>query len=92
MTWLQPLTLAGREAILEPLSHDHHDGLCQATLDGDLFKLWYTVVPGVEGMRAEIDRRLGLQEKGLMLTFTPRHAPSGRIVGMTTSMNVDSLN
>jgi RimJ/RimL family protein N-acetyltransferase len=43
-------------------------------------------------MRAEIDRRLSLFEQGTMLPFTVRQLASGRVVGMTTYMNVDSVN
>lgn len=91
MAWLQPVTLAGAHARLEPLSHEHAEGLCQATRDGELWKLWYTAVPSPEGMAAEIDRRLGLHAKGAMLPWTVFDA-AGRIVGMTTYMNVDATN
>jgi N-acetyltransferase len=53
-----PITLKGTHATLEPLSPDHHDGLVEATRDGELWKLWYTSVPSPEGMSLEIDRRL----------------------------------
>jgi RimJ/RimL family protein N-acetyltransferase len=43
-------------------------------------------------MRAEIDRRVGLREAGTMLPFTVRVNDTGRIVGMTTYMNVDAAN
>lgn len=64
----QSITLSGRHATLEPLSQGHHDGLVEATRDGELWKLWYTSVPSPEGMGAEIERRLGLQQAGGPLT------------------------
>ena len=91
MSWPAPVTLQGPHARLEPLSHDHAEGLREATRDGELWKLWYTAVPSPEGMTAEIDRRLGLQAKGLMLPWTVFDA-QGRVVGMTTYMNVDAAN
>lgn len=91
MTWLAPVTLQGPHATLVPLSHDHAEGLRDATRDGQLWQLWYTAVPSPEGMTTEIDRRLGLQAKGLMLPWTVLDA-NGRIVGMTTYMNVDAAN
>jgi RimJ/RimL family protein N-acetyltransferase len=91
MAWLEPLTLTNDHARLEPLSQDHHDGLCEAARDGELWNLWYTAVPSPEGMRAEIERRLALQAQGSMQPFTVR-MPSGRVVGMTTYMNVDHVN
>jgi RimJ/RimL family protein N-acetyltransferase len=39
----------------------------------------------------EIERRLALQAAGLMLPFTVRDA-DGKIVGMTTYMNIDAAN
>lgn len=91
MPWLQPVTLEGPHARLEPLSHDHRDALVEAVKDGELWKLWYTFVPAPEKMGAEIDRRLGLQVSGAMLPFTVRDA-DGKISGMTTYMNVDAAN
>lgn len=95
MTFLEPLTLTGRHVILEPLAEDHHDGLVEAARDGELWTLWYTSVPAPGAMAAEIRRRLFLQEQGTMLPFTTRlidHATGGpgRIIGMTTYMNIDA--
>jgi N-acetyltransferase len=91
MPWLEPVTLSGKYARLEPLKHAHRDGLVEAVNDGELFKLWYTSVPTPENMVKEIDRRLGLQAAGSMLPFTVFDA-DGKISGMTTYMNVDVPN
>ena len=91
MPWLEPVTLRGAHARLEPLSADHYDGLLEAVKDGDLWKLWYTFIPTADSMRSEIDRRLGLQAAGAMLPFTVFDA-DGKIAGMTTYMNVDTPN
>jgi len=91
MSWLAPATLTGQHCALEPLSAEHHDGLVDATRDGELWKLWYTAVPSPEGMAAEIARRLGLQAQGTMLPFTSLDA-QGRIAGMTTFMNADATH
>ncbi|UBH05768.1 GCN5 family N-acetyltransferase [Leucobacter sp. Psy1] len=85
-----PGTLTGRLVTLEPLSHEHHDGLVAAARDGELWNLWYTHVPTPEGMDAEIDRRLGLQEAGSMIPFTTLRNDTGEIIGMTTFMNIDA--
>ena len=86
-----PFTLVGEHVRLAPLSLDHHDGLVEAAGDGDLWRLWYTAVPGPEGMRAEIDRRLALQDAGSMVPFTV-FAADGRIAGMTTYMAIDAAH
>jgi len=91
MPWLEPVTLRGAHARLEPLSPDHCGGLAEAVKDGELWRLWYTFVPTAEGMSKEIDRRLGLQKAGSMLPFTVFDA-EGKIAGMTTYMNVDTPN
>ncbi len=91
MPWPDPVTLAGPHARLEPLSPTHHDALCGAARDGELWQLWYTAVPSPEGMAAEIQRRLGLQAAGSMLPFTVFDA-QGTVVGMTTYMNIDKGN
>jgi N-acetyltransferase len=91
MTWLEPVTLQGPHARLEPLSHDHYDGLVEAVQDGELWKLWYTFIPRAGDMKKEIDRRLGLQAAGVMLPWTVFDA-DGRIAGMTTYMNAELPN
>jgi RimJ/RimL family protein N-acetyltransferase len=82
------VVLHGAHARLDPLSPDHHDALCNAARDGELWRLWYTSVPSPEGMHAEINRRIALTS---MCPFTVFDA-SGRVVGMTTYMNTDAAN
>jgi RimJ/RimL family protein N-acetyltransferase len=91
MTFLEPVILKGAHASLVPLSPDHRDGLAEAVRDGELWKLWYTSIPPPEGMKAEIDRRLGLHRQGRMLPFAVLDA-SGKVAGMTTYMNIDPPN
>lgn len=91
MPWPDPVTLRGRHATLEPLTPAHHDALADAVKDGELWKLWYTSVASPAGMKAEIERRLGLQAKGSMLPFAVLDA-EGTPVGMTTYMNIDAAN
>ena len=89
MPWPDPVTLRGRHATLEPLSHARLDELVEAVKDGELWKLWYTSIPTPGGMSAEIDRRLALQAKGRMLPFAVIDA-AGSCAGMTTYMNIDA--
>lgn len=87
---LKPTSLAGQHVELAPLAMDHKDGLIDAVNDGKLWQLWYTSIPAPDRMAAEIERRLALQAAGTMLPFTVIERPSGRIVGMTTYMNIDA--
>ena len=92
MPWLEPVTLSGRHARLEPLLPEHEAQLAAATADGELWNLWYTTVPRADAVGTEIERRLGLQRAGSMLPFAVRELASGELVGMTTYMNVDASN
>jgi RimJ/RimL family protein N-acetyltransferase len=89
MPFLEPVTLSGELVTLEPLAHSHHDDLVAAVHDGRLWELWYTSVPAPEAMTAEIEARLSQQEAGTMLPFAVRHNDTGRVVGMTTYLNVE---
>ncbi|UIN23017.1 GNAT family N-acetyltransferase [Herbaspirillum frisingense] len=89
MQFLSPITLKGQFATVEPLHPEHHDALIAAVSDGKLWKLWYTAIPKPETMRAEIERRLHLQQQGSMLPFVIRRNDTGALCGMTTYMNAD---
>ena len=89
---LTPFELQGVHARLEPLQASHLAGLQAAVQDGELWNLWYTLIPTPAGMAAEIQRRLSLQDKGSMLPFAVVDVHSQRIVGMTTYMNIDAVN
>lgn len=92
MQFLSPITLKGQFATVEPLHPEHHDALIAAVSDGKLWKLWYTAIPKPESMRAEIERRLHLQQQGSMLPFVIRRNDTGALCGMTTYMNADVAN
>ncbi|WP_156529562.1 GNAT family N-acetyltransferase [Marivivens sp. JLT3646] len=89
--WPAPITLSDTSVTLAPLSQGHAADLIEAAADGELWKLWYTMIPAPDGVEAEIDRRLGLLEKGAMLPFAIL-TPKGQAVGMTTYMNIDAAN
>ena len=89
---LDPVTLSGEFATLEPLAGHHLDGLRAAVADGQLWKLWYTAIPEPDRMAAEIERRLALQDKGSMQPFAIRRNDTGAICGMTTYMNIDAVH
>jgi N-acetyltransferase len=88
MGWPDPVTLTAAHATLVPLTREHHDALCDAARDGQLWKLWYTSVPSPDGMAAEIERRLSLAN---MCPFTVVDA-GGRVVGMTTYMHTEAVH
>jgi RimJ/RimL family protein N-acetyltransferase len=87
---LEAVTLAGELVTLEPLCTGHHDELVDAVLDGRLWELWYTSVPAPEAMHAEIEARLAQQTAGTMVPFAVRRNDTGRVVGMTTYLNIEA--
>ncbi len=91
MSFASAVTLKGEHATLEPLAVWHVAELSDAACDGELHQLWYTPIPTPDDMPAEIQRRLSLQNTGSMLPFTVRNA-AGKVVGMTTYMNIDRIN
>ncbi len=92
MTYADPITLSDEIVSLVPLSLDYEADLKEASEDGELWKLWYTTVPKPADVRAEIDRRLGLQKSGSMCPFAIVENATGKAVGMTTYMNIDDAN
>ena len=87
--WSSSISVEGKYVSAVPLSQQHHNDLVEATQDGDLHKLWYTMVPDSDGMQAEIERRIALPS---MIPFAVIDNSSGRAVGMTTFMNIDRAN
>jgi len=84
--------LEGDYVRLEPLSHERASELSEATEDGKLYDLWYTAIPSPAGMKAEIDRRLGLYEAGTMMPFATIDVATDKAIGMTTFMNIKLEN
>ncbi len=90
--WPEPFSVEGDHVSVVPLTHDHREDLEEAAADGELHRLWYTLVPKSEEVGAEIERRLKLREEGSMLPFSVLDKPDGRAVGMTTYMNIEAAN
>ncbi|WP_294225218.1 GNAT family protein [uncultured Shimia sp.] len=86
--WPAPITLTGTYVSLELLSQDHAPDLADASADGDLAALWYTMVPAPTDVPTDIDARLATPG---MTPFAILDA-SGKAVGMTTFMNADQTN
>ncbi|MEJ7138947.1 GNAT family N-acetyltransferase [Amphibiibacter pelophylacis] len=91
MTFTTDISLIGQHVQLVPLRPEHETDLIAAVRDGDLWTLWYTLIPPPEGIAAEIQRRLALQRAGSMMPFAVL-TPDGQAVGMTTYMNIDAAN
>lgn len=92
MSFIDPVTLTGRHAVLEPLTEAHHDAIVAAASDGALWNLWYTSVPAPAHTREWIANAFAMRERNGSQTFVVRDATSGRIVGSTRYCNVDEGN
>lgn len=92
MSWPIPVTLQGKHVTLIPLSNIYTKELIEAVEDGELWKLWYTMIPSPDQMDEEINRRLKLQEEGTMLPFVVIDNTYSNVAGMTTYMNIDKKN
>ena len=92
MSWLQPTTLRSALVTLAPLDHRHREDLVEAVEDGEMFKLWYTAVPGPEAMGPQIERRISQQAAGAVLPFAIIDNATGKAAGMTNYLNVDAVN
>ncbi len=83
MIELHSTTIEGRGVRLEPLSLDHVEGLEAAAADGELWKLFFTSVPGPGEARSYVEAALAGQEQGHMLPWAVRDLASGDVVGST---------
>lgn len=90
--WPDLFSVEGAHVLVVPLTLDHRDDLVEAATDGELHRLWYTMVPGPDNVGTEIERRLGLRKTGSMLPFAVIDKASGKAVGMTSYMNIDAPN
>lgn len=92
MPWPEAVTLKGDIATIVPLDHSHTADLQEATSDGELHKLWYTTAASAENMTKEIDARLALREAGSMLPFSVISNETGKVIGMTTYLNIEAAH
>jgi RimJ/RimL family protein N-acetyltransferase len=90
--FLEPVTLAGKHATLEPLAREHEDGLRRAAADGELWRLWYTSITPPEKMSAYVAAALDMRERLGAMPFIVRDNAGGDIVGCTRYFNVDAAN
>ena len=92
MRFVDPVTLTGTYASIEPLGREHEEALERAVADGELWRLWYTTVPPPEKMGQYIAIALDMRERLDAMPFVIREKSSGEIVGCTRYFNVDATN
>jgi N-acetyltransferase len=92
VAFIEPVTLHGVHATLEPLGREHEAALSLAADDGEVWRLWYTSVATPEKMGAYIASALDMRERLGAMPFVVRHRSSGDIIGCTRYFNVDAGN
>jgi RimJ/RimL family protein N-acetyltransferase len=90
--FIEPVTLRGEHATLEPLAVEHVPALAQAAADGELWRLWYTSVAAPSMMADYVATALDWRENLGAMPFVIRHNASGDIVGCTRYFAVDAVN
>ena len=92
---IEPVTLSGQHAWLEPLGPEHEDEVRAAAADGELWKLWYTSVPSPEKVGDWLATALDMRERLGAMPFVVREmrdGQPGKVVGATRLFNVDEAN
>lgn len=89
---LVPIVLEGELVVLEPLSGDHHDGLCKVGLHPSIWTWSSTAIVSPGDMKAYMDTALQWQSEGTALPFAIIDKKSGAVVGSTRFANIDSEN
>jgi len=92
MAFVEPVALEGRHVRIEPLAHEHAEGVRAAAADGELWRLWYTSVPAPDKTTEWIDIALDVRQRLGAMPFVVREKPGGDIVGATRYFNVDAPN
>lgn len=92
MAFVEPVTLKGERATLEPLGPQHEAALRDAAADGELWRLWYTSVAPPDKMSDYISLALDTRERLGAMPFAVRDNATGAVVGCTRYFNVDAAN
>jgi len=90
--FVEPVTLAGTHATLEPLARSHLPAVAVAAADGELWRLWYTSVPAPQNTEKWLDAALDMRERLGAMPFVVRDNARGSVVGSTRYFNVDAAN
>lgn len=83
MIEIAPAVLEDHGVRLEPLATRHAPQLAEAVRDGELWRLWFTVVPDPTQIETYIAAALAGQNEGHMLPWAVRELTTGAIVGST---------
>jgi len=86
------ITLEGYHVRLEPLEIKHRQGLIDAISDGELWKLFVTLVPKIGDVDDFINKSIIGHKNGESLIFATLDKLTGKVVGSTRFMRADFQN
>ena len=89
---LQPVVLEGAYVRLEPLSHAHLEGLCEAGLDAELWHWTPHAVRSRADMQRYLEQALEGRQRGEMLPFAILASSTGSVAGSTRYGAIDRQN
>lgn len=87
---IEPVTLDGQFVRLEPLTMAHHAALCDALLDGDIWRWLPSRCTTPDELRRFIELALSRQAKGDALPFVTLHKAENRIVGTSRFLSIET--
>ncbi|WP_299497133.1 GNAT family protein [uncultured Shewanella sp.] len=91
MSWLNSVNLAGEYVSLEVLTMAHLEGLKEAVLDGESWRLWYANVPAPDMMETYVKKAIQGTQDG-NIAFAVRCLKTQKVVGTTRFYHVDEKN
>jgi len=75
--------LKGKLVQLEPLRKEHKEGLENVVRDGELWKLFVTIVPHIDEINTFIENAKSEYESGFGITYAILDIKSNKVVGST---------
>lgn len=87
MQFFRQTELKGSLVTLSPLEASHADELVAAASDGELWNLWYTMVPSSDTVGQYITKAITDYDHDTGLAFVVRDAQTGHIIGSTRYTN-----
>ncbi len=84
MAFVEPVILAERYVILEPLALVHEESLQDAAQDGELWNIRVTSVPEPDQTKKYIEDALAMREAGSRFAFVVLEAGSYKVLGTTS--------
>ncbi len=88
----EKVALVGDHVRLEPLTENHLDGLRRAISDGELWKLFFTLVPHPKNINDFYSGACQMHASGSGLAFATIDQSSNEVVGSTRFMNANLPN